>query len=62
MNTFLPQVVFDTVVTTYELKFVNKGYDNMKAKHASQQDNSMPIKASVLFEMFPFSILYNVRY
>ena len=62
MNIFLPQVVFDTVVTTYELKFMNKGYDKMKAQQASQLDDSMPIKASVLFEMFPFSILYNVRY
>ena len=27
---------------------------------AEMKQDAMPIKASVLFEMFPFSILYNV--
>ena len=54
------QVVFDTVVTYFELKFENKGYERMKAMQAEMKQDAMPIKASVLFEMFPFSILYNV--
>ena len=33
----------------------------MKAMQADMKADAMPIKASVLFEMFPFSILYNVR-
>merc|ERR1719422_761928 len=53
------EVVFDTVVTTYELKFENQGYIVKKANEASRKDTAMPIKASVIFEMFPFCILYN---
>merc|ERR1719422_2100366 len=53
------EVIFDTVVTTYELKFENQGYIVKKANEASRKDTAMPIKASVIFEMFPFCILYN---
>ena len=60
VNFFHYQVVFDTVVTTYELKFENQGYIVKKANEASRKDTAMPIKASVIFEMFPFCILYNV--
>merc|ERR1711988_307421 len=55
------EVVFDTVVTYFELKFENKGYERMKAMQAEMKQDAMPIKASVLFEMFPFSILYNAN-
>merc|ERR1711988_261377 len=55
------EVVFDTVVTYFELKFENKGYERMKAMQADMKADAMPIKASVLFEMFPFSILYNAN-
>merc|ERR1719394_986190 len=53
------EVIFDTVVTYYELKFENQGYITKKANEASRKDTAMPIKASVIFEMFPFCILYN---
>ena len=56
-----PQVVFDTVVTYYELTFENQGYiKKMEAQAKRQADADQPIKASVIFEMFPFCILYNV--
>ena len=32
----------------------------MKAQQTARKDDSMPIKASIIFEMFPFCILYNV--
>merc|ERR1719348_1813446 len=53
------EVVFDTVVNTFELKFENKGYEVMKQQQASRKDASMPVRASIIFEMFPFCILYN---
>ena len=57
------KVVFDTVVTYYELTFENQGYIKKmaaQAKRQAQADKDQPIKASVIFEMFPFCILYNV--
>ena len=48
------------MVTYYELKFENKGYETMKAQQADRKVDAMPIKAAILFEMFPFCILYNV--
>ena len=42
------------------MKFENEGYQNMKAQQIARKDDSMPIKASIMFEMFPFCILYNV--
>merc|ERR1719384_2923750 len=53
------EVVFDTVVTYYELRFENKGYETMRAQQAERKVDAMPIKASIIFEMFPFCILYN---
>ena len=53
--------MFDTVVTYYELTFENQGYIRKMAAEAKRKDAAMqPIKASVIFEMFPFCILYNV--
>ena len=54
------EVVFDTVVTYYEMRFENKGYETMVAQQKERTQDTFPIKAAVLFEMFPFSILYNV--
>ena len=59
-NKVFHQVIFDTVVTYFEMKFENQGYQNMKAQQTARKDASMPIKASIMFEMFPFCILYNV--
>ena len=49
------------MVSYYELRFENKGYETMKAQQAERTADTFPIKAAVLFEMFPFCILYNVR-
>lgn len=57
----LYQVVFDTVVTYYELTFENQGFIQKTAAAAKRKaDADQPIKASIIFEMFPFCILYNV--
>ena len=50
------------MVTYYELKFENQGYITKLENEAKRKVDAMPIKASIIFEMFPFCILYNVRY
>ena len=55
------QVVFDTVVTTFEMKFVNEGYHAFIESKEKRKDASMPVRASVIFEMFPFCILFKAR-
>ena len=52
--------MFDTVVTYFEMKFENGGYKAKMDQQTSHKDDAMPIKASIMFEMFPFCILYNV--
>ena len=56
ITTINSEVVFDTVVTYYELRFENKGFETMKAQQAERTADTFPVKASVLFEMFPFCI------
>jgi len=53
------EVVFDTVVNTFEMKFENEGYKQMVAAKEARKDASMPIRAATLFEMFPFCVLFN---
>ncbi|XP_023325301.1 soluble guanylate cyclase 88E isoform X2 [Eurytemora carolleeae] len=53
------EVVFDTVVSTFEMKFVNQGYKDFLLQEEQRKVASMPLRASILFEMFPFCILYN---
>ena len=49
------------MVTYFELKFENQGFITMKENEAKRKTDAMPIKANIIFEMFPFAILYNVR-
>merc|ERR1719412_1881612 len=53
------EVVFDTVVNTFEMKFENEGYKQMIAAKEARKDASMPIRAATIFEMFPFCVLFN---
>ena len=53
-------MVFDTVVNTFELKFENQGFIAAIEAKDKRKDASMPLRAAILFEMFPFCILYNV--
>ena len=54
------QVIFDTVVNTFEMKFENQGYVEKRNSLEARKDASMPIRAATLFEMFPFCLAYNV--
>ena len=54
------EVVFDTVVTTFNMKFENSVYVAAQEAISKLKENSMPIRAAVLFEMFPFCILFTV--
>ena len=56
------EVVFDTVVTSYDMKFDNQVYKSAMAAQAKLKESSMPIRAAILFEMFPFCILFTVSY
>merc|ERR1719305_1427974 len=53
------EVVFDTVVNTFEMKFENEGFKQMMPAKEARKDASMPIRAATLFEMFPFCLLFN---
>ena len=55
------EVVFDTVVTSYDMKFENSTYKSAMAAQAKLKESSMPIRAAILFEMFPFCILFTVN-
>ena len=54
------EVFFDTVVTTFNMKFENTVYKDAQLAISKLKENSMPIRASVLFDMFPFCILFTV--
>ena len=56
------EVVFDTVVTSYEIKFDNKVYKSAMEAQSKLKESSMPIRAAILFEMFPFCILFTVSF
>merc|ERR1719308_374887 len=52
------EIVFDTAVFHFELTFNNKAYTDYLAARESRKEASMPVRAGVFFEMFPFCILY----
>ena len=54
------EVVFDTVITSFHMKFENKLFIVAKEAEAKLKEASMPVRASILFEMFPFCILFTV--
>ena len=56
------EVVFDTVVTSFHMKFENKVFIAAKEAEAKVKESSMPVRAAILFEMFPFCILFNVSW
>ena len=55
------EVVFDTVVTSYDMKFDNAIYRSAMEAQAKLKEASMPIRAALLFEMFPFCVLFTVN-
>ena len=55
------EVVFDTVVTSFDMKFENKVFIAAQELAAKMREASMPIRAAILFEMFPFCILFGVN-
>ena len=54
------EIVFDTAVFHYELTFQNHGFVEYMKALEERKDTSMPIRAGVFFDMFPFCILYEV--
>jgi len=52
------EIVFDTAVFHYELTFQNHGFVEHRKALEERKDTSMPIRAGVFFDMFPFCILY----
>merc|ERR1719323_2286817 len=52
------EIVFDTAVFHYELTFQNNGFLEFRKAMEERKDTSMPIRAGVFFDMFPFCILF----
>merc|ERR1719334_2622428 len=52
------EIVFDTAVFHFELKFDNVGYTQYLKAKEERKEASMPIRAGIFFEMFPFCLLY----
>ena len=53
------EVLFDTVIVTYDLKFDNGAFKQYQEQTLSRKEASLPIKAGTLFEMFPFCMLFH---
>ena len=53
------EVLFDTVIVSYELTFDNTAYAGWAERQAMRKEQGLPIKAGVLFEMFPFCLLFH---
>ena len=53
------EVLFDTVIVTYDLMFDNTAFKKWQEAAAARKEASLPIKAGTLFEMFPFCILFH---
>ena len=54
------EVVFETVISTYSMTFENKVYTDAQMAAAKLKEAAMPVRASILFDMFPFCILFQV--
>merc|ERR1719228_2371712 len=52
------EIVFDTAVFHFELTFDNQGYTQHIAALEGRKEASMPIRAGIFFEMFPFCLLF----
>merc|ERR1719495_741961 len=52
------EIVFDTAVFYFELTYDNRGFVEYQKALESRKEASMPIRAGVFFEMFPFCLLY----
>merc|ERR1719357_2300888 len=52
------EIVFDTAVFHFELTYDNKGFVEYQKALESRKEASMPIRAGVFFEMFPFCLLF----
>ena len=53
------EVLFDTVIVTYDLVFDNTQFKKWAERQVSRRETGLPIKAGTLFEMFPFCILFH---
>ena len=60
MKMLKQEVVFDTVVTSFEMKFENKVFMEAQAEVNKLKESAMKIPAAILFDMFPFCILFTV--
>ena len=50
------EVVFDTVVTSFEMKFENKVLIEAQARVNKLKESSMKIPAAILFDIFLYKI------
>ncbi|CAB4059752.1 E4.6.1.2 [Lepeophtheirus salmonis] len=50
------EVIYDTVICTYDLKFANSIFSFDQSMQVAQKEASLPVRASIIFEMFPFVV------
>ena len=60
LATYVLEVVFDTVISSYDLTFDNSAYTAFSEALLKSREGSLPVRAGILFEMFPFCILFQV--
>jgi len=51
------EILMDTVHVTFQLKFDNRAF-TLASMTMTREEKHLPISASVLFEIFPFCIVF----
>lgn len=51
------EILFDTVHVTFQLTFDNRAF-TLASLAMTREEKHLPISAAVLFEIFPFSIVF----
>lgn len=53
------EVLFDTVHVTFQLTFDNRAF-TLASLALTREEKHLPISAAVLFEIFPFSVVFGL--
>ena len=52
------EMVFDTYHVSFQVEFDNKSYDLRENLFLARDEMNLPLKGDIIFEFFPFSILF----
>ncbi|KAK7068740.1 Soluble guanylate cyclase 88E [Halocaridina rubra] len=59
MELLQEEFVFDTSHVTFQLTFDNRAFSNQVSLTLLREENVLPLKGNMLFEIFPFCILFS---